>query len=138
MSSDKPDLGSIAVLTDGDKLLLIKRGKAPNKGTWCFPGGSVEFGETGIEAAERELTEETGLTAQATGYMACVDLIETDGPEPYHVLLTAVHCINPTGALAAGDDADDAAWISIQDLRDGAYPLSPKVLELAEKALISA
>ncbi|DBA94790.1 TPA: hypothetical protein ACH3X1_002335 [Trebouxia sp. C0004] len=43
------------------EVLLIKRGKAPSKGLWSFPGGSQELGETLVECAIRESKEETGL-----------------------------------------------------------------------------
>jgi len=39
--------------------LLIRRGNEPNKGKWALPGGKLEWGETTLEGAKRELAEET-------------------------------------------------------------------------------
>lgn len=42
-------------------LLLGRRKSAHGRGTWSFPGGAIDFGESPLEAAQRELREETGL-----------------------------------------------------------------------------
>ncbi|MDB5283306.1 MAG: hydrolase, partial [Bacteroidota bacterium] len=43
------------------KVLLIKRGLEPFKGSWALPGGFIKLDETLDEAAKRELVEETGI-----------------------------------------------------------------------------
>ncbi|KAG2492713.1 hypothetical protein HYH03_009126 [Edaphochlamys debaryana] len=48
------------------EVLLIRRGKEPDRGKWCFPGGSLELGETMETCAEREVMEETGLRLAGT------------------------------------------------------------------------
>ncbi|PCR99526.1 ADP-ribose pyrophosphatase [Lactococcus fujiensis JCM 16395] len=49
------------IIYDDDKGLFLQ--KRVDNGNWCYHGGSVEPGETVLEAAKRELFEETGLTA---------------------------------------------------------------------------
>ena len=44
-----------------EKLLMCKRLKNPYKGLGNFTGGKIEPGETGIDAAYRELKEETSI-----------------------------------------------------------------------------
>ena len=46
---------------DDVKYALVQRGKEPNKGIWSFAGGKIESGERTIDAAMRELWEETRL-----------------------------------------------------------------------------
>src|SRR6187200_2672799 len=43
------------------RLLLVRRGREPARGTWSVPGGHVEPGESDLEATAREVLEETGL-----------------------------------------------------------------------------
>ena len=56
---------NIFVVRDG-LILLGKRKGAIGDGTWCLPGGHLEYMESLTEAAKRELKEETGLEADLT------------------------------------------------------------------------
>ncbi|MBQ9314678.1 MAG: NUDIX hydrolase [Clostridia bacterium] len=47
---------------DLEKVLFCIRAKEPYKGLYNFVGGKVEEGETSLEAAYRELFEETGIS----------------------------------------------------------------------------
>ncbi|NBA93455.1 NUDIX hydrolase [Pseudomonas sp. R5(2019)] len=48
------------------RILFVRKPKAK----WTLPGGKVEAGETPLEAAVRELYEETGLAIQGLSYVA--------------------------------------------------------------------
>ena len=50
-----------AIITKGEKVLLVKRAREPYKGTWMFPAGFIDFGEHPEETLRREVSEETGL-----------------------------------------------------------------------------
>ncbi|MDR1705581.1 MAG: NUDIX domain-containing protein [Clostridiales bacterium] len=47
-----------------DKALMCLRAKEPYLGLYNLPGGKVEPGESGLDAAYRELFEETGITGE--------------------------------------------------------------------------
>ena len=49
-------------VTDDGRVVLLRRGIEPGRGSWAQPGGFLEVDETVTEAAIRETFEETGLT----------------------------------------------------------------------------
>jgi 8-oxo-dGTP diphosphatase len=58
---ERPKIGvGVIVIRDG-KVLLGKRKNAHGEGSWCFPGGHLEFNEEIEDAAVREVSEETGI-----------------------------------------------------------------------------
>ena len=46
------------LIEDDDGRILFVRQRKKKKDYWLLPGGGVEFGETAIEALEREMKEE--------------------------------------------------------------------------------
>lgn len=135
--TQRPHLAAIAVLVRETDVLLVQRSKDPDAGLWGFPGGHVELGETALQAAVRELREETGVLADAVDYLTNVDVLRHDdtGTVTAHFLLAAVLCDYHSGSPVADDDALDAKWIAFADLHAGQYHLSDSVLEVIDLAL---
>ncbi len=59
--NNRPKIGVGVIVIKGNKVLLGKRKNVHGEGTWCFPGGHLEFGEKIEECARREVEEETGI-----------------------------------------------------------------------------
>jgi len=53
----------------GDKIILTKRARDPQKGLWAFPGGFVEYGEGLEDALAREIHEELNLEVCSATYL---------------------------------------------------------------------
>lgn len=111
-----------AVITCGDYVLLIKRGKEPGKGMFALPGGFVEENETLQQAAIRETKEETGIDLYSYGFSDDWEVFrETyDDPkrDPRGRVITVAHSFNlhnygPPPKLEAGDDAAEAHWVGL-------------------------
>lgn len=66
-----PVVGVAMVVRDSEgRILMGRRARGEYAGLWCIPCGYVEWGEDVRRAAERELLEETGLTAHAGAVVA--------------------------------------------------------------------
>jgi len=109
-----------AVVFKENKVLLVLRGKPPAEKQWAIPGGCVELGETLQEAAEREITEETGIVIQAKKPIYTFDVIERDenGHIRFHYVIVDLAADYVSGELKAGDDAVDVSWVSRKDLNN--------------------
>ena len=109
-SSPVPAVGVVCLR--GDDVLLIRRGTPPRQGEWSLPGGRIEPGERSIDAALRELREETGVEAEILGLVDVVDGLFPDMGRHY-VLIDFV-AIWKGGEPLAGDDAEEAGFFPLE------------------------
>lgn len=109
--------------------LLVRRANAPMKGLWAFAGGRIEPGETAVEAAMRELLEETGIKIGAHLFMP-LDEITFDQTTPaFH--LTVFQCVSVDEPIAR-DDALAAGYFTLSQIEKMA--LTPDTERLVRAA----
>ena len=131
-----PTLAALAVVIHDDRVLLVKRRNEPDAGLWGFPGGHVDLGETALQAAARELREETGVTAHPRHYLTNVDVIVPGEGDTFrhHFFLAAVLCDYVQGTPVAQDDVSEAQWWPVRDVLSGSIPCSRHVDDVVELA----
>ncbi len=120
-------------LRSGERLLLVKRGRAPSKGLFAFPGGRVEDGESLEAAARRELLEETGLGVDWLDLHAEIELEGRDAGTVYR--LSVFRARHVSGEPVAGDDAESAGWFTLAEME--AIPITASTLAAA-RIILSA
>ena len=131
----RPVVGVGAVVVDGNRVLLVKRGQAPLKGEWSLPGGVVELGETLHAAVVREVLEETGLEVEVGPLVDVIDRVEPgeDGRVQYHYVVVDYLCRTRGGEAVHGSDAADVCWADTEHLTP--YCLSAAAAAVVQKAL---
>jgi bifunctional NMN adenylyltransferase/nudix hydrolase len=114
-----------AVVQAGGHVLLIRRGRSPGKGLWALPGGFLEPAEAVLQAALRELVEETGLPVSMRDMrLALRGQHVFDHPErsqrgriltqTFHFDLGDI----PPPPVHGADDAASAQWVPLERLHE--------------------
>jgi len=119
-----------------DRMLLVKRGKEPNKGMWSIPGGGIELGETVYEAARREVREECSISIEIERVLDAADNIVRDEKSriKYHYTIIDVLARYAGGAAKAQSDAEECGWFRPEEL--AAVDMTPTLRAMLERQRI--
>lgn len=133
----RPIVAVIGIVIRDDKVLLVQRANPPDAGRWGFPGGKIELGERIMDAAAREIKEETAITVKPLDVFTAVDAMDYGqaGELHQHFVLVTVLCEWQAGEPIAGDDARDARWFDLSALEGSDLAMSFGVLAVARRGV---
>jgi ADP-ribose pyrophosphatase YjhB (NUDIX family) len=108
---------NVVVSNDRGEILLIRRSDNDN---WALPGGAIDLGESLMQAAVREVKEETGIDCEITGLVGIftdpkhIILYTSNGEarQEFSVVLTAVA---RAGMPTVSPESVDVRWFAIAD-----------------------
>jgi 8-oxo-dGTP diphosphatase len=131
----RPLVGVGAVVWDGSRILLERRGRPPALGAWSLPGGLIEVGETAEDAVRREVNEECGIEVTVGPLLGLFEPIhrDQDGRIRYHFVVLDFLAHYRNGELQVGDDAADLCWVPANEL--DLYPLMPATRAMIDRAI---
>lgn len=126
---------SIILFNQSDQVLMLRRA---DNGCWCFPGGAVDLGEKTEDAAQRELFEETGLSAEELSVFGVfsgeeLHYIYPNGDEVY--IVDVVYTSNKfSGEIMMDNESREYHFFNIEDIpSEVSPPVMPVVEELKKR-----
>jgi 8-oxo-dGTP diphosphatase len=101
---------------DEVETLLVKRKQEPFRDSWVFPGGFVNKGEKLIDAARRELFEETNVNVNHLTPLGIYDDPDRD-PRGWTVSSAHLGLINKADCKlkAQEEEVEEVKWFSLRE-----------------------
>lgn len=118
--SERLRLRVCGICIQDDKLLMINHaGVVPGQPFWCPPGGGLTFGESTVEALQREFLEETRTHISVGELMFVNEFLEP----PLHAIELFFEVKITDGTVAKGEDPEmknqiiqEIAWMSFEEI----------------------
>ena len=130
----RPFLAVSAAIFRNGKVLVVRRARKPALNLYTLPGGAVEAGETLVEAAIREVREETSLSIEPVALAGHREVIARDdkGKVERHFVILCFASRWLAGEPVLSDELDDSRWVDPSEL--GNYRTTDGLAEIVTAA----
>jgi 8-oxo-dGTP diphosphatase len=125
---DRPKVGVGVLIFKNGKALLLKRKGAHGEGSWCYPGGHMEFGESFFNTAIREAEEESGLKVKNPRFLCITNDIFEIEKKHYITIFVVADYVSGEAKIMEKDRCTDIGWFEFDKL--------PKPLFISTKNMI--
>jgi ADP-ribose pyrophosphatase YjhB (NUDIX family) len=126
----EPKVGVGVAVIEDERILLVQRGFAPQKGKWSLPAGYLDHGDDPQQQAIVEAREETNLHVKLSGLAGVFHNPPQEGGASVFILYWAERI---GGELRAGDDALAAEFFARDALPEIAFASTRHVIELLQQ-----
>lgn len=109
---------AVAALNESGELLMIRQYRHPvRKNLWELPAGLTDIpGESNLEAAKRELAEETGLSAQNWQSLQVFHPTPGGSDESIEIFLATDLASTESDFVKAGEEAElEIRWVKFEE-----------------------
>lgn len=112
------------ILNEAGELLVCRRGKEPEKGTWDLPGGFVDDNESAEEAIKREILEELQAKVTSVEYLFSLPNLYEYGGMTIPTLDLFFACgLEDTTDLHASDDVEACFFVPLNEINPELFGL---------------
>ena len=131
----RPFLAVSAAIFRNGKVLVVRRARKPALNLYTLPGGAVEAGETLVEAAIREVREETSLSIEPVALDGHREVIAGDDAAKVerHFVILCFASRWLAGKPVLSDELDDSRWVDPSEL--GNYRTTDGLAEIVTTAV---
>lgn len=124
-------VGALVWGKDG-RVLLVRTTKW--RGLWGVPGGKVEWGETLLDAVQREFREEVGLRLEDVQYAQTQEsVLSEEFHRPAHMLLVDFLATTGDHDVTPNEEIEEWVWVHLHEALE--YPLNTVTRSLVTLAL---
>lgn len=116
MEIRRPKVGVGAIVIKDGKVLMQKRRNSHGEGTWCFPGGHLEWNETPEDCAARETLEEVGIKIANAKSVTFTNDISPDEDTHYVTLFVVSDWKSGEPSIMEPDKATEFGWFAWDEL----------------------